>query len=107
ATLAANGVRHRVQPLVRVNSLSGKALYTARSQPKGAQGLNPHDAALPTYAMQHVVTEGTGTAAALGTRPVAGKTGTAENFVDAWFCGYTPQLAACVWMGYPKGETTG
>ena len=50
--------------------------------------------------MQH----GTGTAAALGARPVAGKTGTAENFQDAWFCGYVPQLATCVWVGYPKGE---
>jgi penicillin-binding protein 1A len=35
---------------------------------------------------------------------VAGKTGTAENFVDAWFCGYVPQLATCVWIGYPKSE---
>jgi penicillin-binding protein 1A len=35
---------------------------------------------------------------------VAGKTGTAENFQDAWFCGYVPQLATCVWVGYPKGE---
>ena len=37
-------------------------------------------------------------------RPAAGKTGTAENSVDAWFCGYTPQLATCVWVGYPKAE---
>ena len=46
---------------------------------------------------------GTGTAAAIG-RPIAGKTGTAENYVDAWFCGYTPQLATCVWVGYPHRE---
>jgi penicillin-binding protein 1A len=56
-----------------------------------------------TSALEHVVTEGTGTAAAIG-RPVAGKTGTGENFQDAWFCGYVPQLAACVWVGYPQGE---
>ena len=37
-------------------------------------------------------------------RPIAGKTGTAENSVDAWFCGYTPQLATCVWVGYPHKE---
>ena len=49
--------------------------------------------------MQH----GTGTAAYFG-RPAAGKTGTAENFQDAWFCGYVPQLATCVWVGYPKAE---
>jgi penicillin-binding protein 1A len=35
---------------------------------------------------------------------VAGKTGTAENSVDAWFCGYVVQLATCVWVGYPKAE---
>jgi penicillin-binding protein 1A len=47
---------------------------------------------------------GTGTAANIG-RPQAGKTGTAESFKDAWFCGYVPQLATCVWMGYPRAET--
>src|SRR5207248_8599302 len=36
--------------------------------------------------------------------PAAGKTGTAENFQDAWFCGFVPQLVACVWVGYPKAE---
>src|SRR5438105_7165482 len=46
---------------------------------------------------------GTGTAAALS-RPAAGKTGTAENFQDAWFCGFVPQLVTCVWLGYPKAE---
>ena len=50
-----------------------------------------------------MTTRGTGTGAAIG-RPIAGKTGTAEKFVDAWFCGYTPQLATCVWMGYPHRE---
>jgi len=56
-----------------------------------------------TYALEGVVQHGTGTAAGFG-RPAAGKTGTAENFQDAWFCGYVPQLATCVWVGYPKGE---
>ena len=37
-------------------------------------------------------------------RAQAGKTGTTDNHTDAWFCGYTPNLAACVWVGYPKGE---
>ena len=58
---------------------------------------------LITFALQGVIQKGTGTAAGIG-RPAAGKTGTAEKYVDAWFCGYTPQLAACVWVGYPKGE---
>jgi hypothetical protein len=51
--------------------------------------------------LQRVVTEGTGQRAALDDRPVAGKTGTTENYGDAWFVGYTPQLAVAVWVGYP------
>jgi penicillin-binding protein 1A len=50
-----------------------------------------------------VVRAGTGTAAGLD-RPAAGKTGTAESFKDAWFCGFVPQLATCVWVGYPHAE---
>jgi penicillin-binding protein 1A len=52
--------------------------------------------------LQRVVTEGTGTRAALPDRPAAGKTGTTENYGDAWFVGYTPQLVAAVWVGYPN-----
>src|SRR5439155_4171066 len=52
---------------------------------------------------QGVISHGTGTAANIG-RPAAGKTGTAENYQDAWFCGYVPQLVTCVWVGYPHRE---
>jgi penicillin-binding protein 1A len=52
--------------------------------------------------LQKVVTGGTGVRAALPDgRPVAGKTGTTENYGDAWFVGYTPQLVVAVWVGYP------
>jgi len=60
-----------------------------------------NDAAIVTSILQQVVTDGTGTRAALADRPVAGKTGTTENYGDAWFVGYTPQLAVAVWVGYP------
>jgi penicillin-binding protein 1A len=46
---------------------------------------------------------GTGVGAQFG-RPAAGKTGTTEDHADAWFCGYTPNLTAAIWVGYPKGE---
>ena len=68
-----------------------------------AFGLFAVTAMLVTYALEGVVSRGTATAANFG-RPAAGKTGTAESFQDAWFCGYVPQLAACVWIGYPKAE---
>jgi penicillin-binding protein 1A len=59
---------------------------------------------LETLALRGVITGGTGVAANIG-RPAAGKTGTAQNFQDAWFCGYVPQLTTCVWVGYPRAET--
>ena len=46
---------------------------------------------------------GTGTRAGFG-RPAAGKTGTTDKHADAWFVGYTPDLATAVWMGYQAGE---
>ena len=52
--------------------------------------------------LQDVVRRGTGRRAALADRPVAGKTGTTENYGDAWFVGYTPQLVTAVWVGYPN-----
>jgi membrane peptidoglycan carboxypeptidase len=56
---------------------------------------------LLTSILQRVVTQGTGKRAALADRPAAGKTGTTDNYGDAWFVGYTPQLAVAVWVGYP------
>ncbi|HZB22862.1 MAG TPA: PBP1A family penicillin-binding protein [Gaiellaceae bacterium] len=51
--------------------------------------------------LQGVVESGTGRRAALSDRPAAGKTGTTENYGDAWFVGYTPQLVTAVWVGDP------
>jgi penicillin-binding protein 1A len=102
ATLAARGIHRVPTPLELVRTSSGKTLEKIKS--KGDQALAQNDADIVTLALQGVVTHGTGTAAALPGRPAAGKTGTGQNFEDAWFCGYTPQLATCVWVGYPKGE---
>jgi penicillin-binding protein 1A len=54
-------------------------------------------------ALERVVEGGTGTAAAIG-RSLAGKTGTSENYGNAWFVGYTPQLSTAVWVGRPEGD---
>jgi penicillin-binding protein 1A len=69
--------------------------------PKNVRALSPDIDAELTQLLEGVVTSGTGTAAQLPGRTVAGKTGTTENYGDAWFCGYTPQLVTCVWVGYP------
>ena len=63
--------------------------------------LTPNQAALMDYLLQGVVQYGTGKAAAIPGRAVAGTTGTTENYGDAWFVGFTPQLVAAVWVGYP------
>ena len=55
------------------------------------------------HVLQQAVLRGTGTAAYLG-RPCAGKTGTTSDYNDAWFCGYTPDLVAAVWVGYVKEQ---
>jgi penicillin-binding protein 1A len=101
ATFASGGIHHAPQAFESVRNAKGKLVPLKNT---GRRVISANVAAQLTYALQGVVQHGTGTAAALGTRPVAGKTGTANDFQDAWFCGYVPQLATCVWVGYPKGE---
>ncbi len=77
----------------------GKKLFD--NKPVNRQVLDPNQNAILTSILQQVVQFGTGKRAALTDRAVAGKTGTTENYGDAWFVGYTPQLAVAVWVGYP------
>jgi penicillin-binding protein 1A len=69
--------------------------------PVPRQVLDEGKAELLTQILQDVVREGTGTRAAIPGREVAGKTGTTDNYGDAWFVGYTPELVVAVWVGYP------
>jgi penicillin-binding protein 1A len=71
------------------------------NEPVSHEVLTPALAAIEDQALQGVVQSGTGTAAQIPGRVVAGKTGTTENYGDAWFVGFTPQLVAAVWVGYP------
>ena len=104
ATLAARGMRHVPLPVGKVTGPDPKDVRFERPK-EGHQAIDRNDADLVTYALQRVVAYGTGTAAALPDgRDVAGKTGTTDNEANAWFCGYVPQLAACVWVGYPSGN---
>jgi penicillin-binding protein 1A len=99
ATLAADGVHHRPHFIERVEDADGKTLIEA--DPEGEQVISQQVARMTTQVLQEVVKRGTGTRARLADRQVAGKTGTAEENSDAWFVGYTPQLATAVWMGNP------
>jgi membrane peptidoglycan carboxypeptidase len=80
----------------------GQCKRVSENTPTGKQVLDPNKAATVTSILSQVVRDGTGQRAALVDRPVAGKTGTTENYGDAWFVGYTPQLAVAVWVGYPS-----
>ncbi|MGH2637387.1 MAG: transglycosylase domain-containing protein, partial [Actinomycetota bacterium] len=101
ATLAAHGERHRGTPLLHVVDATDATQF--QLDENGEQVLDPNDANLTTYALETVITSGTGTNANIG-RPAAGKTGTNQEYRDAWFCGYTPQLAACVWVGFAEAQ---
>jgi penicillin-binding protein 1A len=74
---------------------------TLENTPVAKEVLSESQADLLTSILENVVVAGTGQRAALGDRAVAGKTGTTDNYGDAWFVGYTPQLAVAVWVGYP------
>jgi hypothetical protein len=69
--------------------------------PIPTQVVEESHAELLTDILEDVVQSGTGTRAAIPGREVAGKTGTTDNYGDAWFVGYTPELVVAVWVGYP------
>jgi membrane peptidoglycan carboxypeptidase len=97
ATLANNGTRCYPFAIDKVVSWTGKVLFKAK--PSCQEVVDPKIAASVTGLLQGVVQFGTGTNADIN-RPQAGKTGTAQDFSDAWFMGYVPQLATGVWVGY-------
>ncbi|MDI6799375.1 MAG: PBP1A family penicillin-binding protein [Actinomycetota bacterium] len=101
ATLANEGVRCEPIAILKVLDSGGKVLKYNSIKQKDA--VNPATAYLVTNILQDVIRAGTGRRASIG-RPAAGKTGTAQRYQDAWFVGYTPDLAAAVWVGHPEGS---
>ena len=104
ATLAADGVARPPHVVARVERADGSVVFANDGATAGRQVVEPQAARVATAVLGEVVARGTGRAAALPDRAVAGKTGTAQNHQDAWFVGYTPQLATAVWMGDVNGE---
>jgi penicillin-binding protein 1A len=101
ATFASDGIRRPPVFIRRVLGPDGRVLL--QNSPAEERVLEPPVARSVTDVLRGVVERGTGRAAGFG-RPAAGKTGTAQEWRDAWFDGYTPQLAAVVWMGSPTGQ---
>jgi penicillin-binding protein 1A len=102
ATLAAGGIRHAPVAVRRVVFPSGRVDHPERVEPKRVV---PEGVAYEvTQLLRDNITGGTGTAAYTGCGGQAGKTGTTDNYTDAWFAGFQPNLATAVWVGYPQSN---
>lgn len=100
ATFAAKGIYAQPYSITTIKDRHGNVIYTHAVKTRPA--FDSREVGVLTSALTGVVNHGTGVAANIG-RPVAGKTGTTENYGDAWFVGYVPQLATAAWVGYVNG----
>ena len=90
--------------IVRIRTVSGKVLYQRRGSGLG-RVMSPENNADMTEMLRGTVIEGTGRAAALEGRPVAGKTGTSQDYRDAWFAGFSADHVTGVWIGNDGGAS--
>ena len=104
STIAAGGIYSKPMAIRKVILPGGKVDREA------GWGVAQRKRVIPDWVASEVtrileenMTSGTGTGAYFGATS-AGKTGTTDNFADAWFCGFTPGLEATIWLGYPRGE---
>jgi penicillin-binding protein 1A len=103
SAVADGGVRVSPRVIQQVTTSDGRVLWD--DEPARARVLSSSDVAQIDYALRQVVQHGTGTGAQVPGHEVAGKTGTTNNYNDAWFIGYTPTLTTAVWMGYAAGDS--
>lgn len=96
SAFANHGIYTKPVAVVKVIDRKGKVIY--ENKPETKQAISERTATLLTSMLQDVIVRGTGTGAKIN-RPAAGKTGTTDNYQDAWFAGYTPNLVTVVWMG--------
>jgi penicillin-binding protein 1A len=105
SVLPNDGVLRRATIVTKIVDRTGKTIYQAPTN--GTRVLDSNVARTEVEMLTHVLHDSDATAVGtLGSfnRPAAGKTGTTDNNVDAWFVGFTPQYTAAVWMGNPDGE---
>ncbi|MBI4728646.1 MAG: PBP1A family penicillin-binding protein [Acidobacteria bacterium] len=100
ATLAAGGVHCRPFAIVSVTNALGEELM--RDDQECARALDPQVAAQADAILRGVIERGTGRRNGKIGRPAAGKTGTTDDYADAWFVGFTPQFSTAVWLGFPE-----
>ena len=98
ATIATGGTKREAVCIERIQDSSGNTIFEADTT--GEKVLDTSLTQAATEIMEGVVTNGTGRGAAISNgQPVAGKTGTSENWRDKWFCGITPQMSVAIWIG--------
>jgi penicillin-binding protein 1A len=102
---ASQGVRYDAVGVKWVEDADGQILE--KHAALGEQVMSEQQAFVMTSMLQGVVQRGTATRAKVLSRPVAGKTGTTNDFIDAWFVGYSPAMVAGVWVGIDDRESLG
>src|SRR5205814_2467285 len=100
-TLDNKGMAVAPTLITRVTKSDGAVLYQHKIEPRPA--LRPEVVDQVRSVLEQVVQRGTGVEARIG-RPAAGKTGTGEQWRDAWFVGFTPELVTSVWVGFPDAQ---
>ena len=105
AVFANHGTRLGPVSILMITDSSGRVLYTNDALP--LQVMKPETAYLITNLLRGAIEQGTGWKARELGRPAAGKTGTTNDYRDAWFMGYTPNLLAGVWVGYDDHRSIG
>jgi penicillin-binding protein 1A len=105
STLAAGGIYSRPMAITKVVLPNGKVDNDAGwGKPHQVRAIPDWVASTVTQVLEQNMLAGTGVGAHVSGHTDAGKTGTTDNYADAWFSGYTPFLEGTVWIGYPKGE---
>ena len=104
AGIANMGKFNKPTPIIKILDRNGKVLYEHKNNP--TQVVKPETAYMMISMMEDVMTRGTGRGAAIN-RPCAGKSGTTSDYHDAWFVGFTPDLACAVWIGDDNNDSLG
>ena len=104
AGIANMGKFNKPTPIIKILDRNGKVLYEHKANP--TQVVKPETAYMMISMMEDVMTRGTGRGAAIN-RPCAGKSGTTSDYHDAWFVGFTPDLACAVWIGDDNNDSLG
>lgn len=105
AVFANHGIKLGPVSILAITDSTGRVLYSSDALP--VQAIKAETAFLTTYLLKGVIERGTGWNARELGRPAAGKTGTTNDYRDAWFIGYTPALVTGVWVGYDDQSSIG